>query len=107
MTYLLGWSVIPQMLIRRERWPGGYKTKVTPLVHPGQDVLPDQPVIRLEKKESIEALATAPHLPLPGVIDNINYNLPRAGAQRPGETLPAGLHGRVVDITRRGGVIIE
>src|SRR6266568_3725899 len=112
MTYLLGWSVIPQMLVRRERWPGGYKMKGTPLVYPGQDVLPDQPVIRLEKKEPIEALPTAPRLPLPGVIDaptNINYSLAdaRAGAQRPGETLPAGLHGRVVGITRRGGVIIE
>ena len=54
MTYLLGWSVIPQILIRRERWPGGYKTRAIPLVKRGQDVLPDQPVLRLKKMEPIE-----------------------------------------------------
>ncbi len=52
MTYPLGWSIIPQMLIRRERWPGGYKTRGTALVHPGQEVQADQPVIRLEKPDS-------------------------------------------------------
>ncbi len=113
MTYLLGWSVIPQILVRRERWPGGYKTKGVPLVFPGQDVLPDQPVIRLEKAEAIEAVATIPRLSLPAVMDvpaTANYDLGNTQAkvpQRGGETLPAGLRGRVVDITRRGGVVIE
>ena len=69
MTYLLGWSVIPRILIRRERWPGGYKIKGVPLVYPGQEVLPDQPVIRLEKTEPVEELTTIPRLSLPGVID--------------------------------------
>ena len=116
MTYQLGWSVIPQILVRRERWPGGYKTKGIPLVHPGQDVLPDQPVLRLEKNEPVEAIETVPipRLSLPGVIDTLTYpdhssrngdvSLNRLHAD---ETLPAGLRGRVVDITRRGSVIIE
>ena len=112
MTYLLGWSVIPQILIRRERWPGGYKTKGIPLVYPGQDVLPDQPVIRLEKAQPIEDLATVPRRSLPGIIDlpdsgSLNNGDIRSSKQLAGETLPAGLRGRVVDITRRGGVIIE
>ena len=106
MTYVLGWSVVPQILIRRERWPGGYKTRAIPLVKRGQDVLPDQPVLRLEKAQSLEEVATIPHLSMPAVKDALgggamNY-VPTAA-----ETFPAGLRGRVVDITRRGGVIIE
>lgn len=84
MTYPLGWSVITQMLIRRERWPGGYKTRGFALVYPGQEVQPDQPVIRLNKPEGA-----------------------RPGSQQMGETVLAGMYGRVIDITRRGGVIIE
>src|SRR5437879_12942363 len=115
MTYPLGWSVIPQTLVRRERWPGGYKTKGTPLVYPSQDVLPDQPVIRLAKKSEIGALSTIPHVAPPDVADApTNIGIPtarsdtstNAKAQEMYETLPAGLQGRVVDITRRGGVII-
>ncbi len=116
MTYQPGWSIIPQILVRRERWPGGYKTKGISLVHPGQDVLPDQPVLRLEKNEPVEAIETVPipRLTLPGVTDASTYpdhssrngDVP-SNRQGPGETVPAGLHGRVVDITRRGGVIIE
>ncbi len=108
MTYQLGWSVIPQILVRRERWPGGYKTKGIPLVHPGQDVLPDQPILRLEKNEPVEAIETVPipRLLLPGVIDTLTYpdHSSRNGdvslnRQHADETLPAGLRGRVVDIT--------
>ena len=102
MTYVLGWSVIPQILVRRERWPGGYKTRAIPLVKRGQDVLPDQPVLRLEKAQSLEEVATIPYLSLPTVKDAQSGVLLSAG-----ETFPAGLRGRVVDITRRGGVIIE
>ena len=105
MTYLHGWSVIPQILVRRERWPGGYKIRALPLVRRGQEVVPDQPVLRLEKKTSIEEVATIPHFSLPAVMDatrNVQDGLTVAN-----ETLPAGLRGRVVDITRRGGVIIE
>jgi hypothetical protein len=114
MTYLLGWSVIPQIFVRRERWPGGYKTKGVPLVFPGQEVQPDQPVIRVEKAEPVEELTTLPHLSLPGVIDlpnSADFSLrngdARSNKQHASEMLPAGLRGRVVDITRRGGVIIE
>src|SRR5712692_10589104 len=53
MTYPLGWSVVTQTLIRRERWPGRYKTRGIALVYPGQEVQPDQPVIRLEKTEQV------------------------------------------------------
>lgn len=114
MAYLLGWSVIPQILVRRERWPGGHKTRGVPLVFPGQDVLADQPVIRLEKAGPVEELATIPRLSLPGVIDlpnNADFSSRNGDANSnklsASETLPAGMHGRVVDITRRGGVIIE
>lgn len=77
MAYPPGWSVIPQILVRRERWPGGYKAKGIPLVSPSQEVRSDQPVLRIE----------------------------RGGGGN--EIILSGLHGRVVDITQRGGVIIE
>src|SRR5437763_14798734 len=53
MAYPLGWSIVTQTLIRRERWPGRYKTRGIALVYPGQEVQPDQPVIRLEKTEQV------------------------------------------------------
>src|SRR5947209_1062139 len=107
MAYIPGRSLIPQVLVRRERWPGGYQTKGTPLVYPGQKVLADQPVIRLDKREPVEAV---PRVPVPGVADNpmnADYSLRNKAAQRGSETIAAGLSGRVVDVTRRGGVIIE
>ena len=118
MTYLLGWSVVPQTVVRRERWPGGYKTRGTPLVYPGQEVQCDQPVIRLYKAEKIEAIDTAPRLVLPSVklpgameagedSGNGFYAGNGNGSKMAGDTIPAGLAGRVVDITRRGGVVIE
>ncbi len=55
MTYPLGWSIIPQMLIRRERWPGGYGIRGSALVYPGQEVHANQPVMRLEKPDSQRA----------------------------------------------------
>ena len=66
--------------MRRERWPGGYGVKAVPLVYPGQEVLPDQPVMRLSS------------------------NQPDTGSN---EVVPAGLRGRVVEISPRGGVVIE
>ena len=51
MTYPLGWSVVTQTLIQRERWPGRNRTRGIALVYPGQEVQPDQPIIRLEKTE--------------------------------------------------------
>jgi hypothetical protein len=106
MTYVLGWPVVPQVLIRKERWPGGYKTRAIPLVKRGQDVLPDQPVLRLEKAQPLAEVATIPYLSLSAVkvaLDGSAMNYATSAA----ETFPAGLRGRVVDITRRGGVIIE
>ena len=88
MSNRLGWPVVPQIQVRRERWVGdslarGLLTPPTSLVAPGQFVSPDQPVLRIE----------------------------RAGGAWTGgaaiETFPAGLRGRVVEITERGGVVIE
>lgn len=115
MAYLLGWSVIPQIAVRRERWPGGYKTRGTPLVYPGQEVQPDQPVIRLYKAEAVPVVDTAPRLALPSVaVPGRLDSQPGLASSNghtsngyPGDTVPAGLAGRVVDITRRGGVVIE
>jgi len=49
----LGWSVVTQTLVRRERWPGGLKAKWTALVYPGQEVQPDQPVMRMEMTQLV------------------------------------------------------
>jgi hypothetical protein len=110
MTYPLGWSVITQMLIRRERWPGGYKTRGVALVYPGQEVQPDQPVIRLEKP----VLAGFLHNVLPAspyADRSAGYNAAQGNVSYQGQhfngIVLAGIRGRVIDITRRGGVIIE
>jgi hypothetical protein len=108
MTGPLGWSVLEQTLVRRERWPGG-KLKCVPLVYPGQDVLPDQPVLRIEQQEKVaESVLAGQRLSLPAG-NKIDIKAVRDGlnAVGEGETIPAGLRGRVVDITRRGGVLIE
>lgn len=70
-----------QAIVRKERWPGGYYRQGNPLVRPGQEVLPDQPVLRMRSA--------------------------REGQADVEELLPAGLRGRVVEITERGGVVIE
>jgi len=93
MTYPLGWSIIPQMLIRRERWPGGYGIRSSALVYPGQDVQANQPVLRLEKPHS---QAAAYHSTQKSIH-----------AQQADGIILAGMSGRVVDITLRGGVFIE
>ena len=85
MTYRSGWSVIEQTVVQRERWSGIYGAKCTPLVYPGQMVLPDQPVLRLLP---VKPLESGSRQPLTGIV-------------------PAGLLGRVVKITQRGGVVIE
>jgi hypothetical protein len=116
MAYPLGWSVITHMQVRRERWPGGHKTKAVPLVYPGQDVLPDQPVLRLERAGSAgpaqEAVQFPSRLSLPGISSAGNMELRdiqngNSSAKGGPEVVPAGMHGRVVDITGRGGVVIE
>lgn len=95
MTYPLGWSIIPQMLIRRERWPGGYKIKGSALVYPGQEVQADQPVMRMVKPDSQAARFQSTQKDVRSYVQQMN------------EVILAGIRGRVVDITRRGGVIIE
>jgi hypothetical protein len=106
MTYPLGWSLVPQALVRRERWPGGLKMKGTALVYPGQEVQPEQPVIRMETtqlaKEKMAVSATGAAMNSSMVSSGTGAN-----GSRSGETVLAGIRGRVVDITYRGGVIIE
>ena len=77
MTYPRGCPAITRMLIKRERWPGGYKGQYVPLVYPGQAVVSNQPVLRLRQNSDV-----AP-------------------------TVSAGLAGHVVAMTHRGGVVIE
>ncbi len=89
MAYPLGWPVMTQALIKRERWPGVYQGRCVPLVVVGQRVAPDQTVIRVEQQHG--------HTDKPVTTT----------AQDAPELLPAGLYGRVVEITRRGGVVIE
>jgi hypothetical protein len=114
MTYPLGWSVISQMLIRRERWPGGYKTRGVALVSPGQEVQPDHQVIRLEKQNLAEAVTAFPPIVLPVspyADRSAGYDAAqstfRAKNLHVNGIVLAGMSGRVIDITRRGGVIIE
>ncbi|QBD79750.1 hypothetical protein EPA93_28735 [Ktedonosporobacter rubrisoli] len=106
MTYPLGWSLLTQTVVRRERWPGGNTAKAIPLVHPGQEVSPDQPVLRLEHAGSISSMQTLPHLSLSAAPDKTGQGSSNNGTGGT-ETILAGLYGRVVDITHRGGVIIE
>ena len=86
MVYQPGWSVERQTAVRRERWPGSYKngvlTRVVPLVYAGQELRPDQPIQRIE----------------PRIM---------GGTATRDEVVPAGMYGRVVDVTQRGGIVIE
>lgn len=109
MAYPLGWSVRLQVVVRRERWPGGSRAGAVALVYPGQMVEPDQPVIRLKREEHGEELAGLPRLSLPAVTRKLPAIHPTALAVPAlgEETVPAGLRGRVVDVTARGGVVIE
>jgi len=114
MTYPLGWSIIPQMLIRRERWPGGYDTRGSALVYPGQEVGADQPVIRLEKPDNTRSArefsgSTAPASPPVSQLvgDHAAHRGSHPHVQQMNAIILAGMSGRVVEITRRGGVIIE
>lgn len=88
---MLGLPVVTQTLVRRERWPAGQFMTCTPLVYAGQDVAPDQPLMRLERG-------------LPQAVGNIP---PGYVPQQKAEIIPAGLRGRVVEITPRGGLVIE
>ena len=112
MTYAMNGSVIPYTRIQKERWPGGYGAKVVPLVYPGQEVLPDQPIMRVERDRIVDAVQAVPRLSLPSVNANLDLqatNTGQVGMENTSkvQTIPAGIHGRVVSITPRGGIIIE
>src|SRR5436305_948200 len=99
--YPPAWSIIPQAFVRKERWPLGNKKAAgmpIPLVTPGQDVVPDQPIMRWQ---STATIFTEP--PLPVAAAGLSPPLAPPSQQ----TVPAGLRGRVVEITSRGGVVIE
>ncbi|HXX77814.1 MAG TPA: hypothetical protein VEI53_04945 [Ktedonobacteraceae bacterium] len=95
MTYPLGWSIIPNMLIRRERWPGGYHSRSSALVYPGQKVQADQIIMRLEMTEGTS----------PGV--HASQQASESRARQRSRIILSGISGRVVEITPRGGVVIE
>jgi hypothetical protein len=119
MAYPLGWSVRLQVVVRRERWPGGSRAGAVALVYPGQMVEPDQPVIRLKREERGEELGGLLRLSLPAVTRKLPAIHPTSAHHLSDtqtalavpalgeETVPAGLRGRVVDVTARGGVVIE
>ncbi len=79
-------SVVTHIEAQRERRFAGCKARSFPLVYPGQEVLADQPVIRVE-------------LPQPS-----NQTQPEPGAS---VIVPSGLRGTVVKTTARGGVVIS
>lgn len=107
VSYPLGWSLTTRIGVRRERWPGGYDVKAIPLVSVGAHVEPDQPVMHLRKIEGAGVLVKVPRLSLPSATEP---RLPGTASSRlypEGETIMAGLRGRVIAATGRGGVVIE
>ena len=100
--YPPAWSIVPQAFVRKERWPGGHKTGV-PLVAPGQDVVPDQPVLRWQgsRKTSDGRSASSTN------ARYMSSSMAQSGDNSIQEIAPAGLRGRVVETTSRGGVVIE
>lgn len=114
MAYPSGGPGILQVVVKRERWPGVYKARGIPLVYSGQSVVPDQPVLRLlreedsgrverRKEDSLSTSSTAQNSSNESGI----RSEPAVDPVGPGESIPAGLHGRVVGFTSRGGVVIE
>jgi hypothetical protein len=102
------------MLIRRERWPGGYNTRGSALVYPGQEVRADQPVIRLEKLDNDRSArefsgSIAPSSPPVSQLvgDHTTHKDIHPHVQQRNAIILAGMKGRVVEITHRGCVIIE
>lgn len=122
MTYPYGWSVVPRLIVKKERWPGGWQARSTPLVYPGQEVVPDQPVLRLEQSAQVAATLSQQkqrsvsgqyHLSDSAPVASLSGTGPFQAQAPMGSNLPrsikvpAGLHGRVVDFTARNGVVIE
>lgn len=90
MTLSAGGSVFSPRVVQRERWSGVLQESATTLVSPGQEVMPDQPVLRLPQQLVLDVADPA-----------LDSSLERE------ETVPAGLRGQVVALTDRGGVVIE
>jgi hypothetical protein len=94
--YPPAWSLLPQAFVRKERWLGGHKAAGMPLVSPGQDVVPDQPILRWQDPEKRFSGQASPD----SAADT--HKAPDRH-----KVVPAGLWGHVVGITSRGGVVIE
>ncbi len=105
--YPLGWSLTTRIWVWRERWPGGYGMRYFPLVRPGDNVQPNQPVMRQQRVDVALPLASVPRLSLPMVA--MQGVAAPAGHLAPlkSEVLLAGLCGKVVAVTPRGGVVIQ
>lgn len=84
MSFPPAGSLVTQIETQRERRFAGYNARSIPLVYPGQEVLADQPVIRLELHQAEgQTQSDEPFI------------------------IPAGLRGQVVKTTPRGGVVIQ
>src|SRR5262245_28324550 len=94
MFYASKGVVLSQTTVRRERWPGGHVGQAMPLASLGQKILPDQAVLRLQQERPVAAASGL-------------SSISNSGLHMQGEMVLAGLHGQVIQITRRGGVIIE
>lgn len=97
MANSLGRLVVPRIQVQRERWPGAHTIKAIPLVQPGQEVLPDQPVLQIEATKALYEPSARALL------------APRLISSSPGspELVLSGLRGRVLAVTPRNGVLIE
>ncbi|HKV58508.1 MAG TPA: hypothetical protein VJO32_09500 [Ktedonobacteraceae bacterium] len=84
MAYPPAGSIVTRIEVQRERRFAGYNVRSIPLVYAGQEVLADQPVIRLELNQV--AGQSQPDAPI---------------------VIPSGLRGKVVKTTARGGVVIQ
>lgn len=97
MANPLGWLVVPRIQVQRERWPGVHTIKAAPLVQPGQEVLPDQPVLQIEATKALYEPSARAML-APRLISS---------ASGSPELVLAGLRGRVLAVTPRHGVVLE
>ena len=107
VSYPLGSSLIPRIGVRRERWPGGYDLHSVPFVQVGAKVEPDQPIMRLTRSETRVVLPQVPRLSLPASVEPGLPGAVKRYKPLASEIIVAGLQGKVVRITGRGGVVIE
>ena len=105
LSYPLGYSLLTCIGVRRERWPGGDDIRCVPLVQPGTLVEAAQPVMRVERLEIAKITSTVPRLSLP--MSEIETPPGQVHTRAKISTIPAGLRGRVIAHSERGGVVIE